>query len=47
MTIAAPRPKPSPDPTDRALQQCVCGHAFTAPVSTTVTCPACGRTQDW
>lgn len=34
-------------PQDRALYQCACGTAFTASVSTSVGCPACGCDQAW
>ena len=34
-------------PEDRALYACACGHAFTAPVSTSVGCPRCGAGQAW
>jgi hypothetical protein len=34
-------------PEDRALYSCMCGFAFTAPVSTTVDCPHCGTEQAW
>ncbi|MEI2701082.1 MAG: hypothetical protein V9E83_01620 [Baekduia sp.] len=32
---------------DAASYQCGCGSVFTAPVSTTVSCPACGGDQAW
>jgi hypothetical protein len=32
---------------DKALYRCVCGSAFTAAVTTGVTCPACGEEQAW
>jgi hypothetical protein len=34
-------------PEDRALYACACGHAFKAPVSTSVGCPRCGASQAW
>lgn len=34
-------------PQDKALYTCGCGYAFQAPVSTSVGCPHCGRTQAW
>jgi hypothetical protein len=34
-------------PQDEALYTCGCGYAFTAPVSTSVTCPHCGTDQAW
>ena len=34
-------------PQDKALYQCGCGTAFTAAVSTSVDCPACGGDQAW
>lgn len=34
-------------PIDSALYSCDCGQAFTEPVTTSVSCPACGQTQDW
>jgi len=32
---------------DRALYSCECGYAFEAPVTTSVGCPHCARTQAW
>jgi hypothetical protein len=32
---------------DRALYTCECGYAFEAPVTTSVGCPHCARTQAW
>jgi hypothetical protein len=32
---------------DRALYTCECGYAFEAPVTTSVGCPNCTRTQAW
>lgn len=34
-------------PQDRALYQCSCGSVFTAAVTTSVGCPACGSGQAW
>ena len=34
-------------PEDRATYACACGKQFEAPVSTSVTCPACGGGQAW
>jgi hypothetical protein len=34
-------------PEDAALYVCGCGNAFTAAVTTSVTCPACGDGQAW
>jgi len=34
-------------PEDRALYACMCGYAFTAPVTTSVGCPHCGTQQAW
>ncbi len=34
-------------PEDRALYLCACGAAFTAPVSTSVSCARCGDDQAW
>lgn len=34
-------------PDDRAHYRCVCGYAFDAAVSTSVTCPHCGTGQAW
>jgi uncharacterized protein (DUF983 family) len=34
-------------PEDAALYRCGCGKAFTAAVSTCVTCPGCGEPQAW
>jgi hypothetical protein len=32
---------------DRALYTCECGYVFEAPVTTSVGCPHCERTQAW
>jgi hypothetical protein len=34
-------------PEDAALYICGCGHAFTAAVTASVTCPHCGGGQAW
>jgi hypothetical protein len=34
-------------PQDTTLYTCSCGYSFQAPVSTSVGCPRCGRTQAW
>lgn len=34
-------------PVDRAAYGCPCGYQFSAPVSTTVSCPHCGTDQAW
>jgi hypothetical protein len=34
-------------PEDAALYVCGCGNAFTAAVTASVTCPACGDGQAW
>lgn len=44
---ATERARRAGGPEDSALYRCDCGHAFTAPVSTSVGCPACGDAQDW
>jgi hypothetical protein len=41
------RPGPAPVPEDAALYVCGCGNAFTAAVTTGVTCPSCGHGQAW
>ncbi len=41
------RVRASGGPEDRALYACGCGLAFTASVSTSVSCPHCGGTQAW
>ncbi len=41
------RVRASGGPEDRALYACECGLAFTAAVSTSVSCPHCGGTQAW
>jgi hypothetical protein len=38
---------PAPVPEDAALYVCGCGSAFTAAVTTGVTCPSCGHGQVW
>jgi len=45
---AAPRERRHGGPSeDRALYTCECGYAFEAPVTTSVGCPHCTRTQAW
>jgi rubrerythrin len=34
-------------PQDRALYSCMCGYAFEAKVTTSVSCPHCGTEQAW
>ncbi len=34
-------------PIDQAAYSCGCGYLFSAPVSTTVSCPHCGAGQAW
>jgi hypothetical protein len=34
-------------PEDAVLYICACGNTFTAAVTATVTCPACGDGQAW
>jgi len=41
------RAKRSGGPEDRALYSCQCGYAFTAEVSTSVSCPHCAASQAW
>jgi len=57
--VARPAPLPEPDrspearsreaggPVDQARYSCVCGYAFEAAVSTSVSCPHCGAGQAW
>jgi hypothetical protein len=47
---AHPRRRPAPPPIlpeDCALYACGCGQVFTAAVTASVTCPACGGAQAW
>ena len=47
---ARSRPSESPPPVvpeDATLYVCGCGNSFTAAVTATVTCPACGDGQAW
>jgi hypothetical protein len=44
---AQARAQRSGGPEDRALYRCSCGHAFKAPVTTSVPCPKCGTGQAW
>jgi hypothetical protein len=41
------RAGPATVPEDAALYVCGCGNAFTAAVTTSVTCPSCGHGQAW
>jgi len=36
-----------PLPEDASIYVCGCGNTFTAAVTATVTCPACGDAQAW
>jgi hypothetical protein len=45
---ASPRERRHGGPSeDRALYTCECGYVFQAPVTTSVGCPHCARTQAW
>jgi hypothetical protein len=44
---AAERVREAGGPLDRAAYSCGCGYQFSAPVSTTVSCPHCGTGQAW
>jgi hypothetical protein len=44
---AAERVREAGGPLDRAAYSCGCGYQFSAPVSTTVSCPHCGAGQAW
>jgi hypothetical protein len=44
---AAERVREAGGPLDRACYSCGCGYQFSAPVSTTVSCPHCGAGQAW
>ena len=39
--------RPAVVPEDAVLYVCACGNTFTAAVTATVTCPACGDGQAW
>ena len=39
--------QPPTAPEDATLYVCACGNTFTAAVTATVTCPACGDGQAW
>ncbi len=39
--------QPPAVPEDAVLYNCACGNTFTAAVTATVTCPACGEAQAW
>ncbi len=45
--IAARRARDAGGPVDEACYPCSCGCFFIAPVSTSVACPHCGKTQAW
>jgi len=47
MDIKARRLREVGGPVDEACYPCGCGYFFIAPVSTSVSCPHCGRTQAW
>ena len=44
---ASDRVREAGGPLDRAAYNCGCGYQFSAPVSTTVSCPHCGAGQAW
>jgi hypothetical protein len=45
--IAVRRIRDAGGPVDEACYPCPCGYFFIAAVSTSVTCPHCGKTQAW
>jgi hypothetical protein len=45
--MPARRMRDAGGPEDRACYSCGCGTLFEAPVSTTVSCPACATVQAW
>jgi hypothetical protein len=45
--VAVERVRASGGPLDQASYACQCGYLFAAPVTTTVACPHCGRSQAW
>jgi hypothetical protein len=45
--FAARRVREAGGPLDEACYTCTCGCVFSAPVSTSVTCPHCGAEQSW
>lgn len=47
MDIKARRMREAGGPVDEACYPCGCGYFFIAPVSTSVACPHCGKTQAW
>jgi len=47
LDLAVEKVREAGGPVDRAAYGCGCGCAFSAPVSTTVSCPRCGATQAW
>jgi hypothetical protein len=45
--ITVKRLRDAGGPVDEACYPCGCGCFFIAPVSTSVSCPHCGKTQAW
>jgi hypothetical protein len=45
--ITVRRVRDAGGPVDEACYPCACGYFFIAAVSTSVSCPHCGRTQAW
>jgi len=45
--LAAEQVRRAGGPLDVAVYTCCCGYLFSAPVSTTVSCPHCGTGQAW
>jgi len=45
--FTARRVREAGGPVDEACYPCSCGYFFIAPVSTSVACPHCGKTQAW
>ncbi len=43
----AERVRAAGGPLDEAVYTCCCGYLFSAPVSTSVSCPHCGTDQAW
>jgi hypothetical protein len=44
---AVERAREAGGPMDEASYTCACGYLFSAPVSTSVSCPHCGAGQAW
>ena len=44
---AETRTRNSGGPVDHAFYACSCGHAFSAGVTTSISCPRCGSGQAW